>query len=128
VTTSQRSSVNSARKDIADRVRIIFTLAGADTEHSNAYPGWTPDTGSEILRITDTAYRMLFKKNPVIRVIHAGLECGLIREKYPDLDMISIGPTIKGAHTPKERISIRSTQRFWKLLLEVLRKIPEKHQ
>lgn len=128
VTTSQRSSVDSAKKDIADRVRSIFRLAGADTEHSNGYPGWTPDTGSEILRITETAYRMLFKKNPVIRVIHAGLECGLIREKYPDLDMISFGPTIKGAHTPKERISIRSTQRFWKLLLEVLRKIPEKHQ
>jgi len=126
VTTSQRSSVESAKKDIADRIRCIFRLAGAHTEHLNGYPGWTPDTGSEILKITSTAYRKLFKKNPVIRVIHAGLECGLILEKYPDLDMISFGPTIKGAHTPKERISIRTTQRFWKLLLEILRKIPDR--
>jgi dipeptidase D len=127
VITSQRSSVDSAKKDIADRIRSIFLLAGAKTEHSNNYPGWTPDTGSKILGITEAAYRRLFRKDPVIRVIHAGLECGLIREKHPDLDMISFGPTIKGAHTPTERISIRSTQRFWKLLLDILKQIPENY-
>jgi len=124
ITTSQRSSVDSAKKDIADRIANIFSLAGARVEHSDGYPGWTPDTDSEILRITQALYRKLFRKNPVVKAIHAGLECGLILQRYPELDMISIGPTIKGAHTPKERISIKSAQKFWKLLVEILRNIP----
>jgi dipeptidase D len=126
VTTSQRSSVETAKKDIADRVKCVFRMAGASTEHMNGYPGWSPDTSSELLEIVSTAYKKLFRTKPVIRVIHAGLECGLIREKYPHLDMISFGPTIKGAHTPKERINIRSVQKFWKLLLEVLERTPER--
>ncbi len=124
VITSQRSSVDSAKKDIADRINSIFSLAGAETHHTDGYPGWSPDTNSEILRVSTAAYKRLFRKNPVVRAIHAGLECGLILEKYPRLDMISFGPTIKGAHTPSERISIRSTQKFWKLLLNVLTSIP----
>ncbi len=127
VITSQRSSIDSSKKDIADRIASVFFLAGAKIEHTNGYPGWTPDPESEILKITSDSYRKLFRKQPVVRAIHAGLECGLILEKYPGLDMISFGPTIKGAHTPEEKINIRSTQRFWKLLLEVLKNIPGKN-
>ena len=124
VITSQRSSVDSAKKDISDRIGSIFSLAGARVEHSDGYPGWTPNPDSEILRISQASYRKLFRKSPVVKAIHAGLECGLILKRYPDLDMISLGPTIKGAHTPHEKISIKSTQKFWKLLLEILQNIP----
>lgn len=125
VTTSQRSSVDSAKKDISDRVAACFALGGAKTKHSDGYPGWTPNAESELLNITRNAYKGLFGEEPVVRAIHAGLECGLILEKYPDLDMISFGPTIKGAHTPKEKINIHTTGKFWKLLLEVLEKVPK---
>jgi dipeptidase D len=127
VTTSQRSSVDSAKKDIADRVASCLALGGADVGHSDGYPGWTPDPDSEILKLTAGIYAGLFGNEPTVRVIHAGLECGLILEKYPELDMLSFGPTIRGAHTPSERINIGSTNKFWKLLLEVLRRIPERN-
>jgi dipeptidase D len=126
LTTSQRSSVDSAKKDIADRVASCLALGGADIEHSDGYPGWTPDPDSAILKLTSGIYAGLFGTEPTVRAIHAGLECGLILEKYPDLDMLSFGPTIKGAHTPSERINIETTNKFWKLLLEVLRRIPER--
>jgi dipeptidase D len=124
VTTSQRSSLESAKKEIANRVAVCLESGGAFIEHSEGYPGWTPNTDSEILNITKIAYRDLFGKDPVVRAIHAGLECGLILQRYPGLDMLSFGPTIKGAHTPAERIHTGSTEKFWKLLLEVLRRIP----
>ena len=126
VTTSQRSSVDTAKRDIADRVASCFALGGASVDHSDGYPGWTPDPDSEILNLTTGVYAGLFGEEPLVRAIHAGLECGLILEKYPALDMISFGPTIKGAHTPGERIHIGSTEKFWKLLLEVLGRIPER--
>jgi dipeptidase D len=126
VTTSQRSSVDSAKKDIADRMASCLSLGGARVEHSDGYPGWTPNPESEILNITSGIYAGLFGQEPVVRAIHAGLECGLILEKYPGLDMLSFGPTIKGAHTPSERINIETTNKFWKLLREVLRRVPEK--
>ena len=125
IITSQRSSVDSAKKDISDRIISLFNLAGAKTERTKGYPGWTPNLDSEILAITCNSYKRLFRVNPLVRAIHAGLECGLIHEKFPDMDMISFGPTIRGAHTPKERISLTSTARFWKLLNEVLRNIPQ---
>jgi len=125
ITTSQRSSVDSAKNDIALRVRQCFEKGGGTAEHSDGYPGWAPNTDSEILNITGQAYAELFGKEPIVRAIHAGLECGLILEKYPGLDMLSFGPTIKGAHTPTERIHVESTVKFWKLLLEVLGRIPE---
>ena len=103
-----------------------LALGGALVEHSDGYPGWTPNPDSEILNITTGVYAGLFGQEPVVRAIHAGLECGLILEKYPGLDMLSFGPTIKGAHTPSERINIHTTEKFWKLLLEVLGRIPEK--
>ncbi len=126
VGTSQRSSKDSAKDDIATMVKAVFLLAGAEVSHSDGYPGWTPNLNSKILNLTVQTYKKLFGQEPKVRAIHAGLECGLFLEKYPDLDMISIGPTIKGAHTPEERLHIPSVQQFWQLLLEVLKNMPEK--
>ena len=126
IETSQRSSVESAKRDVANMVESVFLLAGARVKHGDGYPGWTPNTDSEILRISKEAYEDLFEKEPVVRAIHAGLECGLFLEKYPGLDMISFGPTLRGVHSPDERINIETVEKFWKHLLEVLRRIPEK--
>jgi len=125
ITTSQRSSVDTAKFDIASKVESVFRLAGAKVEHSDGYPGWRPNTNSEIMKITEKSYEKLFGNKPVVRAIHAGLECGLFLEKYPYLDMISFGPTIKGAHTPEERIDIETTKKFWDLLIDVLINIPK---
>ena len=125
ITTSQRSSVDSAKQDIADQVASTFHLAKAKVESTGSYPGWAPNPDSEIAKIVAGSYEKLFKKKPVIRSIHAGLECGLFLEKYPDLDMISVGPQMKGVHSPDEKLHIGSTQRFWKLLVDVLENMPE---
>ena len=124
IVTSQRSSVDSAKKDIAAKINRIFTDNNATVEHSGDYPGWKPNTNSEILNITKGSYEKLFNITPIVRAIHAGLECGLILERYPGLDMISFGPTIKGAHTPQERLDIDTTIKFWDLLVDVLINIP----
>jgi dipeptidase D len=124
ITTSQRSSVESAKNDIASQVLAVFELAKAKVEHSKGYPGWAPNKESAILAVMSSTYRSIFAEEPKIKAIHAGLECGLFLEKFPWLDMISIGPTIKGAHSPDERLLIRSTVRFWKLLTTVLKRIP----
>jgi len=124
VATSQRSSVESAKRDIANMVESVFLLAKAKVKHSDGYPGWTPNTDSEILKIAKQSYEDLFGKEPVVRAIHAGLECGLFLEKYPGLDMISFGPTLRGVHSPDERINIKTVEMFWKHLLDILRKIP----
>jgi len=126
IVTSQRSSVESSKQDIADRMGSLFRLMGASIRHSGGYPGWKPDTSSEVLKISDRVYRDLFKQEPDIKAIHAGLECGLFLQKYPDLDMISFGPTIKGAHTPEERIRIDTVDKFWIFLLEMLKQAPKK--
>lgn len=123
--TSQRSSVDSAKHDIAHTVGAAFKLAGAKVEYGSGYPGWTPNMDSEIMKVTETSYKKLFDQTPDVKAIHAGLECGLFLEKYPDMDMISFGPTIKGAHSPDERIDIQTTQKFWDLLLDVLENIPK---
>ena len=125
VATSQRSSVESSKYDIANMVESVFMLAGAKAKHSDGYPGWAPNTKSEILAISKASYKKLFKKEPVIRAIHAGLECGLFLEKYPTLDMISIGPTLRGVHTPDEKIEIPTVQKFWDLMLDILKNIPK---
>lgn len=126
ITTSQRSSVNSAKDYIATSVKSTFLLAGCTVKHTDGYPGWAPNPQSQILDVSVKAYRKLFKQEPVVRAIHAGLECGLFLEKYPRLDMVSFGPTIRGAHSPDERIDIESTEKFWDLLLEILRTVPTK--
>ncbi len=125
ISTSQRSSLESAKRDVADMVESVFSLAGAKVKHGDGYPGWVPDVNSEILAITKAAYDKLFADAPEVRAIHAGLECGLIGEKYPGMDMISYGPTIKGAHSPDERIEISTVEKFWDLTLEILKTIPD---
>lgn len=125
ITTSQRSSVDSAKDCIAASVESVFELAGCEWRHTDGYPGWAPNPQSEILEIAETAYKKLFGNEPIVRAIHAGLECGLFLQKYPGLDMLSFGPTIRGAHSPDERLDIPSTKKFWDLLLEILRKAPK---
>ncbi len=124
VTTSQRSSIESAKKNMSNMVESVFLLAGAYTERSTGYPGWSPNPESPVLRIAREAYEELFHVQPQVKAIHAGLECGLFLEKYPTLDMVSFGPTIKGAHSPDERLDIASTAKFWSLLTAVLKQIP----
>jgi dipeptidase D len=125
ITTSQRSSVDSALDAACDMVGATFMLAGAEVKHTDGYPGWAPNPESEIVEITRQAYIDLFKKEPKVLAIHAGLECGLIGKKYPGLDMISFGPTIKGAHSPDERMKIDTAKMFWDHLVEVLKRIPK---
>ena len=124
ISTSQRSSINSAKMHIANTVRSTFKLAGAMVEQTEGYPGWNPNPDSAILGIAKSSYQQLFKVEPAVKAIHAGLECGLFLEKYPYLDMISFGPTILDPHSPSERISISATEKFWLLLLEVLHRVP----
>jgi dipeptidase D len=124
VCTSQRSSVESAKNAVADQVAATFRLAGAEVAHSDGYPGWAPNPDSEILIAAQETYRRLFGKEPAIKAIHAGLECGLFLEKYPWLDMISFGPTLRDVHSPNERIRIDTVGLWWKHLLELLKNIP----
>jgi dipeptidase D len=126
IITTQRSSVESSKLDAAATVESCLMLAGAEVVHSDGYPGWKPNLTSEILRITRNSYEKLFKKEPMVRAIHAGLECGLVYEKIKGIDMISFGPTIKGAHTPEEMIEIKTAQMFWDLLTEVVTNMPVK--
>ena len=121
VTSSQRSSVESAKADAAASVGAAFRLAGAEVEHGEGYPGWNPDPSSRLLRVAETAYERLFGTRPKVRAIHAGLECGLFLEKYPKLEMISVGPTLRGVHSPDERLEIATVDKFWKFLIEILR-------
>lgn len=123
LTTSQRSEIESRKYMAAEMVESAMLLGGASVEHSEGYPGWTPNPDSEVAKITTKAYKKLFGNDPVVKSIHAGLECGLFLEKYPELDMVSFGPTIRGAHSPDERISIETVDKFWKLLVEVLQNI-----
>lgn len=125
ITTSQRSEIESQKYNMAQMVASVFYLAGAAVQHSDGYPGWAPNPNSPIMEVTAKSYKRLFGKDLVVRSIHAGLECGLFLEKYPDWDMISIGPDIKGAHSPDERLHIESTQKFWKHLLDILVNIPK---
>jgi len=120
ITTSQRSSIESSKYDIANQVEAVFALSGATVTHGDGYPGWKPNLNSAILNVAKESYVKLFKSEPKIRAIHAGLECGLFLEKYPMLDMVSIGPQMYGVHSPDERLSISSTQNCWKWLVEIL--------
>ena len=126
VTTSQRSSVASRIKEMTAVVRAAFTLGGARAVTNEGYPGWKMNPNSEIVKIAAESYRRLFNKEPKILAIHAGLECGLFSEKYPHLDMVSFGPTLRGVHSPDERLLIPTVQMVWDHLLDILRNIPNK--
>ncbi len=125
VTTSQRSSVDSRKWDIAQQVEAVFQLAGAKVQHGEGYPGWKPNMKSPIMAIARDAYKELYGVTPAIKAIHAGLECGLILEKYPGLDMVSFGPTLRDVHSPSERMHIPAVERFWNQLCLILAKVAE---
>lgn len=125
VTTSQRSSVESRKNDIAGQVEAHFQLAGAKVYHSDGYPGWAPNMDSKIMHITADAYEELFGVKPAVKAIHAGLECGLFLSKYPKLDMISFGPTMRGVHSPDEQLLIPTVDKFWRHLCRVIEKVAE---
>lgn len=126
VGTSQRSSVESCKEAIADQVASTFLLAEAQVTQGEGYPGWAPNPDSNILKVAQESYRRLFNKDAKIMAIHAGLECGLFLEKYPKLDMISFGPTLREVHSPNERIRIDTVDLWWKHLVELLKSIPAK--
>ena len=121
VTSSQRSSVESAKTYVMQMVESVFALAGADVAHSDGYPGWAPDPSSRLLEVSVASYRRLFGREPKVRAIHAGLECGLFLEKYPELEMVSFGPTLRGVHSPDERLEIATVAKFWAHLNDILR-------
>ena len=118
--TSQRSAINSCRRWAAEMVEACFEMAGATVAHESEYPGWKPNVNSEILELSVAAYKKLFGVEPVVRAIHAGLECGLFLDKFPGLDMISFGPTLRGVHAPGERLDLASLDKFRMLLEEIL--------
>jgi len=120
ITTSQRSSVESAKYDIAHQVESVLKLAGCSVTHGDGYPGWKPNLNSQILRVAEKSYEKLFAVQPKVKAIHAGLECGLFLKKYPHLDMISIGPTMRGVHSPDERLEIETVGRVWSWLTDIL--------
>jgi dipeptidase D len=119
-----RSSVNSAKTDLANSLKSVFELADCKVTLTGEYPGWSPNPNSEILEVLKDQYEILFDEQPQIVACHAGLECGILGKNYPDMDMISFGPTIKGAHSPDERVSISSVKKFWTFLLQILKNTP----
>jgi len=124
---SQRSSVMSNLKNMCNTVRAAFQLSGAKVSHSDGYPAWKMRSDSKLTKIAVDTYRELFHKDPVVKGIHAGLECGLFAERYPYMDMISIGPTLRGVHTPDEKLLIPTVQLVWDHLIEILKRIPSRN-
>ena len=121
-----RSSVESSKMDLAHTLRSVFELAGCDVEFSGSYPGWAPNMDSAILEVMEKLYVEMNGHKPNVAACHAGLECGILGTNYPEMDMISFGPTIKGAHSPDERASISSANKYYKYVLEILKNIPKK--
>lgn len=121
-----RSSVEESKHEVAESLKHVFEKEGFKVEFSGSYPGWSPNPDSAILKVLESLYLELYKSKPSVVACHAGLECGILGTHYPEMDMISFGPTIKGAHSPDERACISSTKRFWIFLQEILRNIPLK--
>jgi dipeptidase D len=121
-----RSLHDDGRLETQRTVQSVFELAGANIVFSGAYPGWKPNTESAIMQTVRDTYQDLFGKIPAVMVIHAGLECGLFKTAYPDMDMVSIGPTINFPHSPDEKIEIATVEQYWQLLVAVLGNIPTK--
>ncbi len=125
VATSQRSSVESEKKDILQMVHSTFVLSGAEVEHGDGYPGWKPNMNSAILKIAKDTYREKYGKLPEVKAIHAGLECGIIGEKFTGMDMISFGPTLEMVHSPEERVHIDTVKTFWEYLTVILGRVSQ---
>lgn len=121
-----RSSVESSKEDLANALKAVFNLAGYQVALAGSYPGWAPNMDSKILKVMDEIYTRLNGQKANVAACHAGLECGILGQNYPGMDMISFGPTIKGAHSPDERASISSTKKYWNFVLEILKNIPKK--
>jgi dipeptidase D len=121
--TSQRSSVASENAEICDTVEAILELGGARVKAGDGYPGWKPNMDSEILKVAKATYQSLYGKTPEVKAIHAGLECGIIGEKYPGMDMLSFGPTLEGVHSPDEKMHIASVEKYWDFLLGILKNV-----
>lgn len=126
IETSQRSSTESLKEDVGNMLLALFELAGARTEVRDGYPGWAPNPDSEILKVAESTYRELFGKEPKVKAIHAGLECGLFLAKYPYLDMVSFGPTMRDVHSPAERMEIQTVEMFWRHLVAILKNAPKR--
>jgi dipeptidase D len=118
-----RSSVDSEKMDEANTIKAVFDLIGADVVFAGSYPGWTPKPGADIVKLMSSIYKERFKEEPRVLACHAGLECGILGTNYPDMEMISFGPNIRGAHSPDEKVQISSVQKFWGFLLETLNRI-----
>lgn len=121
-----RSLIDSGREQVQSMLSSLAQLAGAKVAFSGAYPGWKPNPDSPVMAIVNQTYKDIYDKEPVIMVIHAGLECGLFKKPYPDMDMVSIGPTIRFPHGPDEMVNIKTVGQYWQLLLVVLERIPER--
>lgn len=121
-----RSSVDSSKNDLANTLRATFELTGCEVEFSGEYPGWTPKMDASILKVMADLYEELHGEKAHVAACHAGLECGILGQHYPDMEMISFGPNIKGAHSPDERAQISSVKKYWKFVLEILKRIPKK--
>ncbi|WP_126653742.1 aminoacyl-histidine dipeptidase [Chryseobacterium aureum] len=121
-----RSSVDSSKYSVAEQLKSVAELAGMNVEFSGSYPGWKPKPGSEIVQLMEKLYTEKFSEKPHVVACHAGLECGIIGANYPEMEMVSFGPTIRGAHSPDERANISSTQKFWSFLKDILANIPQK--
>ena len=121
-----RSSVDTAKDSLANSLQSVLELAGAEVVLSGSYPGWKPDVDSSVLATMKKVYEKDFGKVPDVKVIHAGLECGIIGDSYPGLDMISFGPTIRFPHSPDEKVHIESVKKFWDYLVLTLEAVPEK--
>jgi dipeptidase D len=122
-----RSSVDTAKEDLGEMIKSLFELAGAkEIKFDGTYPGWKPNMKSAILQTMQEVYKKLYGKTPEIKAVHAGLECGLLGGVYPNLDMISFGPTIRHPHSPDEKVNIASVEKFWRYLVETLKNAPVK--
>ncbi|MCU0344792.1 MAG: aminoacyl-histidine dipeptidase [Ignavibacterium sp.] len=126
IVTSQRSPVASQNVDITNMVTSVLKLAGAEISYGDGYPGWAPDIHSDILKVFKSTFTKMYGKEPEVTAIHAGLECGIIKEKYPDMDMISFGPTMRDVHSPAEKLQISTVPEFFNQLKTVLKNIPVK--
>ncbi|MCW8804951.1 MAG: beta-Ala-His dipeptidase, partial [Ignavibacteriaceae bacterium] len=124
IVTSQRSSVESERVDMTNMVTSVLDLAGGIVGYNDGYPAWQPDIESDVLKVFKSTFKKMYGKEPEVTAIHAGLECGLIKEKYPDVDMISLGPTMLDVHSPDERLQISTVPEFYKQLVNALKNIP----